>query len=164
MSDVKNFFDSASNLPSGIGAAAHGSSIRPARKDHVHPGWNLEQLLFYKRAVDMNATTDQALTRVWDFTAGKVLLSRILVNNASVDLTAADGGVYTAASKGGIAVVANTQVYTALTGATLGMLLTLTAAGLDELDLEALYVSLTGAQGGAATADFWVFGTPINIA
>lgn len=164
MGAVKSFFDHADNLPGKLGASGHGTSIRPARKDHSHPAWNLEQLLFYKRGLNMNVTTDQILSKTWDFTtAGKVLLTRARLNNASIDLTASDGGIYTAAAKGGIAVVAATQVHTALTGPTLGMDLTLAAAGLDELTLTDLWLSLTGAQGAAATADLWIFGIPLLI-
>lgn len=162
MSAVKNFFDSAGNIPKKHGAAGHGTSIRPARKDHVHPGWGLEQLLYFKRGLNMDITTDQILTKTWDFTdaLNRQIITRVRAFNGSTNLTAADGGIYTATAKGGIAVVAAAQVYTALTAATIGVDLTIAPAGLDELTLDELYLSLTGAQGGAATMDLFVFGIP----
>ena len=113
-------------------------------------------LLFKLIGANMNVTTDQAFLKNGDF--GEYFIDEIRCENASTDLTAADGGIYDAASKGGNAVVAATQVYTTLTTAALGLTLTLAAAGKQLLSEKNLYLSLTGTQGGAATADFYVFG------
>jgi len=114
-----------------------------------------DQLLGKLIGANMNATTDQAIpiTRIG---TQKYLITKIFVTNASTSLTAADGGIYTATSKGGTAIVAAAQVYTALTAATVGLDLTLAVNNTYVLDN--LYLSLTGAQGGAATADIYVFG------
>lgn len=107
---------------------------------------------------NMNVTTDQAIPL---FIPANILfrVSKITVTNASVSLTTAAGGVYTAASKatGQGIVVAAAQVYTALTTAgkaldlTIALNLRLTAGTL-------LYLSLTTGQGAAATADVYVIG------
>lgn len=115
---------------------------------------------------NFNATTDQALAlQIADSDnqvtsgAGDFILDKIVVTNASISLTTAVGGVYTAASKGGTAVVANTQVYSALTASTKWVALTLANSALtDVLNLANLYFSLTTAQGAAATADIYVYG------
>lgn len=114
-----------------------------------------EQLLGSLIGADMNVTTDQAIpiTRIG---SQKYLITKIVVTNASTSLTAADGGIYTATSKGGTAIVAAAQVYTALTAATVALNLTLAVN--NTYTLNNIYLSLTGAQGGAATADIYVFG------
>ena len=118
-------------------------------------GTGVDQLLGKLIGANMNVTTDQAIpiTRIG---TQKYLITKIFVTNASTSLTAADGGIYTATSKGGTAIVAAAQVYTALTAATVGLDLTLAVNNTYVLDN--LYLSLTGAQGGAATADIYVFG------
>ena len=118
-------------------------------------GTGNDQLLGKLIGANMNVTTDQAIpiTRIG---SQKYLITKIFVTNASTSLTAADGGIYTATSKGGTAIVAAAQVYTALTAATVGLDLTLAVNNTYVLDN--LYLSLTGAQGGAATADIYVFG------
>ena len=118
-------------------------------------GTGMDQLIGKLIGANMNVTTDQAIpiTRIG---TQKYLITKIFVTNASTSLTAADGGIYTATSKGGTAIVAAAQVYTALTAATVGLDLTLAVNNTYTLDN--IYLSLTGAQGGAATADIYVFG------
>ena len=118
-------------------------------------GTGVDQLLGKLIGANFNVTTDQAIpiTRIG---TQKYLITKIFVTNASTSLTNADGGIYTATSKGGTAIVAAAQVYTALTSATVGLDLTLAVNNTYTLDN--LYFSLTGTQGGAATADIYVFG------
>jgi len=108
---------------------------------------------------NMNATTDQALTML--LPASMVFVPRrIVVTNASTSLTTAAGGVYDAASKGGNAIVASSQAYSALTTAGAAIYLTI-AAFRREAAATKLYLSLTTAQGAAATADVYVYGDAI---
>lgn len=141
------------------GAATGGTRPHAAAIDHRHSTIGVEQLLFRLIDADMNVTTDQAFTKEWAF--AKYTVTRILVNGASIDLTAADGGIYAAAAKAGDPLVAAEQVYTALTAAAKGLDLTLTADALGILTATPI-LSLTGAQGAAATADFYIFGIPIS--
>ncbi len=120
---------------------------------------NVSKVLFTLSGADMNVTTDQAFTKVGTF--GNYIIQTIRAYSPSTDLTAADGGIYQAASKAGNAIVASTQVYTTLTAATEGMDLTLTAFGRDVLTATPI-LSLTGAQGGAATCSFYVIGIPLT--
>lgn len=107
------------------------------------------------KGANFNATTDQAIP----INSSRYVVRKIVVNNASISLTTAAGGVYTAASKGGTALVAAGQVYSALTAATKFVDLTLEAvAGTDVVTATTLYLSLTTAQGAAATADIYVYG------
>lgn len=117
------------------------------------------QVLFTLAAANMNATTDQAFTKVGTF--ANYIIQAIRAYSPSTDLTAADGGIYQAASKAGNAIVDAAQVYTALTAATEGLDLTLTSFGKDVLTATPI-LSLTGAQGGAATCSFYVIGIPLT--
>lgn len=103
---------------------------------------------------NMNTTADQAIT----INTAKYIVQRITVTNCSASLTLAIGGVYTAASKGGTAIVAATQAYTAITASTKYLGLTLQNLATDVLTAGTLYLSLTTAQGGAATCDLYVIG------
>ena len=107
---------------------------------------------------NMNSTADQAIPMFNGSLPYRV--TKISVKNASVSLTTAAGGIYPAAAKGGTPIVAATQVYSALTGSTLALDLTIAATpGITEYAAATpLFLSLTTAQGAAATADIFVFG------
>lgn len=113
-------------------------------------------LLGKKVSADMNSTSDQSIT----INSSNYIIRQILVTNASVSLTTSAGGVYTAASKGGTAIVANTQVYSALTSATKALDLTLNNT--DRRTETTIYLSLTTGQGSAATADVYIFGDRLD--
>jgi hypothetical protein len=113
-------------------------------------------VLGYLLGANMNVTTDQQIPLLVSSIV-HFRISKITVTNASVSLTTAVGGVYDAASKGGNAIVASSQAYSALTAATRALDLTL-ALNLREPAGTSLYFSLSTAQGAAATADVYVFG------
>lgn len=108
---------------------------------------------------NFNSTSDQAIPIAPQ--ASLFIVTNIIVKNASISLTTAVGGIYTAASKSG-AIVANTQVYSALTAANKFVALTLAGTSLTDVYDAAtntnFYLSLTTAQGAAATADVYVYG------
>lgn len=111
---------------------------------------------------NMNTLADQpiAITGLDGLPVLPYAIESIHARNGSISLTTAVGGVYTAAAKGGTAIVANTQVYTGLAGAATDLArLTVAAAGNNSVFTAAtLYLALTTAQGAAATADIYVFG------
>jgi hypothetical protein len=111
-------------------------------------------------SANMNSTDDQRIAMFSN--PSKFILRRIVVTNASISLTTAAGGVYTAASKGGTAVVASSQAYSSLSASTLFLDLTLSTTGSASTTVKSsipnLYLSLTTAQGAAATADVYVYG------
>jgi len=114
---------------------------------------------------NMNSTADQQITMLDN--PSKFILRRIVVTNASISLTTAAGGVYTAASKGGTAVVAAAQAYSSLTTSALFLDLTLSTTGSASTTVKSsipnLYLSLTTAQGAAATADVYVYGDILEV-
>jgi hypothetical protein len=110
---------------------------------------------------NFNVTTDNVIPLLIPATAA-YKVAKITVTNASVNLTTAAGGVYNAATKGGVALVAATQVYTALSTAAKSLDLTLAAAAAITLPAGTLlYLNLTTAQGAPATADIYVYGDPV---
>ena len=78
-------------------------------------------------AANFNSTADQQITIFSN--PSKYIIRRIVVTNASASLSTAAGGIYTAVSKGGTAVVAAAQAYSTLTGSTLFLDLTLNTSG-----------------------------------
>jgi hypothetical protein len=114
-----------------------------------------------RQTVDMNSTADQALTlELPDGFTRYRLLNIIVTGNAAASL--AVGGVYTDASKGGTAVVANTQVYTSITGANTNQNLTISTAGAQVMTDLSLFFSLTTAHGTAATAELMIIAYPVT--
>lgn len=114
--------------------------------------------LFSLRGANLNVTTDQAFTKGGTFTRYMVtrIVARRLTGNASI----AAGGIYTAASKGGTAVVAAAQVWSALSAA--DKVLTLTLAALTDALQATPILSLTTAAGGAVTADVLIYGVVLD--
>ncbi len=121
---------------------------------------NPTNLLGYLKAANFNVTTDQQVANLAANT--KFQIRRITVMNTSVaGMSTAAGGLYTATSKGGTAIVAAGQLYTGLTNAATGLDLTLAAPNAILLANTPLYFSLTTGQGAAATADIYVYGDAI---
>lgn len=115
--------------------------------------------LLGSRAIDLNSTADQSFV----VSSGKYIPQFIWVTDPSIDFTAspAAGGIYTAASKGGLAIVGAGQVYTALTAAGKHVLLTIALPN-DVFSARTLYFSLTTAHGSAATGNLWFFGAALD--
>lgn len=146
--DVSNPQTNASALTSG--------TIPAARLPAGIPG-----IVASLRGANFNSTADQAIAIPSRITAFSV--TAILVTNCSANMTTAVGGFYPTTAKGGAALVANTQVYTALTGATALLPTTVVAGALvTRYSVANLYLSLTIAQGGAATCDLYVVGVDLT--
>ena len=118
-----------------------------------------ELILFQLISANMNITTDQAFTKLLGFT--NFLITRIRAANSSGSLTTAAGGIYTGATKGGNALVAAGQAYATLTGATIGLDLTIAAVG-NGLQTVTPILSLTTGQGSAMTCDMYIMGVPLT--
>lgn len=118
----------------------------------------ISRVLWTLTGANMNATTDQAFTKVGTFTS--FMLEAIIATNASTSLTTAVGGIYPATAKGGTAIVANTQVYSALVAP--ADQVPLTIADTDIRSNAATYLSLTTPQGAPATADLYIIGIALT--
>ena len=115
-------------------------------------------------SANMNSTADQQIVI---FSApAKYIIRRIVVTNASISLTTAVGGIYPQVSKGGTAIVANSQVYSSLNATTKFIDLTIASgytSGGSILTAKSIYLSLTTPQGAAATADVYVYGDIVTL-
>jgi hypothetical protein len=106
---------------------------------------------------NFNSTSDQAISIIYP---GKYRVDQIAITNVSTSLagSAAAGGFYSGAGKTGTTIVANTQTYTALTGATVVAFPGFAAGGnATTFTQQTLYFSLTTGHGSAATADIYVY-------
>ena len=122
------------------------------------------------RSANFNITSDQPIIIPQSIVAFQ--LTGIVITNASLSLTTAQGGFYPAASKGGTPIVASSQAYSALTtangllSATLaafGLTTRFSAATLGNINgLLAIWFALTTPQGAAATADVFLIGNNLS--
>ncbi len=110
--------------------------------------------------LNFNSTADQAIK----IRSKRYRITRIMVTNASISLTTAAGGFYNGTGKpaGGVLVAAG-QVYTALTAAAKFVDATLGGVAVTDIQTaDPIYLSLTTAQGAAATADVYVYGERLD--
>lgn len=116
------------------------------------------QVLASLVGANMNVTTDQLFKPNFNLTILKWSPSKIIVTNASESMTTAAGGIYSAAAKGGVAIVAAAQAYSGLTTAASLLALTIATAGGNQVFSTVPVFSLTTPQGSTGTADIYVIG------
>lgn len=144
-----------------IAIAALICSLPPAFASHLMPAQGVQRVLGLLRGASFNSTADQAIAISPSVTAYQI--TGIVITNCSTSLTLAVGGFYPATSKGGTPVVAATQVYSALTGSTLLLNATVAATPLvTRYAASTIYLSLTTAQGSAATCDVYIVGVDLT--
>lgn len=116
------------------------------------------RLLAVAKGINANATGDQAVMQI--IAANPFSVFQVVMTNASISLTTALAGVFTAPSAGGTAIVANAALAT-MTGPTIVFQRTVasTAAQSNVLNL---YVNVGTAQGAAATFDCLVYGFDLS--
>jgi len=129
----------------------------PATAITIHPS-NLAsnqaiRLLAVATGVNVNATGDQAVLPIINSTNYSV--SNVVFTNASVSLSSAAAGLFTAPSAAGTGVVANAAL-SALTGPT--VVSQRTVASTATQSGQNLYLNVGTAQGAAATMDVYVYG------
>jgi len=111
------------------------------------------RLLAVATGVNVNATGDQAVLQINNSTNYSV--SNVVFTNASVSLTTAAAGLFTAPSAGGTAIVSNAAL-SALTGST--VVSQRTVASTATQSAQNLYLNVGTAQGATATMDIYVYG------
>jgi hypothetical protein len=115
------------------------------------------RLLASYQGVNVNATGDTVLPVINTNSYG---VSNVIFTNASVSLTTAAAGVFTAPSAGGTGIVANAAL-SALTGSTVVSQRTVASTALQTGGN--LYVNVGTAQGAAATMDVYVYGYDLTF-
>ena len=114
------------------------------------------RLLCVAKGVNLNATGDTLIPVV---TCTTYSVSNVIVTNASISLSTAAAGLFTAASAGGTAIVANAAL-SACTGPTI--VSQRTVASTAAATSQTLYFNVATAQGAAATGDVYVYGYDIS--
>lgn len=121
------------------------------------PPANQQQLLFAGRGLDFQSTSDQPLVK--QFTGTNYVITKVIaVRKTGGASVACSGGIYTAAAKGGSALVAATQSWLGLSGA--GKIVDATLAAIINTDVQSAspILSLTTGSTAAVTGDVLVFG------
>lgn len=117
-------------------------------------------LIAYLKGANMNVTTDQKMTMLIPV-GQNYTPAQMYVTNCSTSLTTAAGAVYDAASKTGNILFGTTlTTYAGCTGAGTAGPAAATTAGTKVVDPQTTppILSLTTAQGAAATADIYIWG------
>lgn len=137
-------------------AAASSTVAQRAALGNILPRYGL---LASKTGVDLNsAGSDNALT----VEGGRYIIDRVTVENASVSLSAATSGLFTAASGGGTTICAD-QVLSALTASSKYLNLVLdSGVSSNVFTSGTLYFRCGTPQSVAATASVWVWGWRID--
>ena len=128
----------------------------PASVTSSHPsnlGTNQAlRLLAVYQGVNLNATGDTVLPII---NSSSYSVKTVVVTNASISLTTAAAGLFTAPSAGGTGIVANAAL-SALTGPTVVSERTVASTAVQTG--QNLYFNVGTAQGAAATGDVYVYG------
>lgn len=114
-------------------------------------------------SVDLNSTSDQAVTLTLPFGFTRYrLFSAFVTNNSAANASSAVGGIYTSASKAGTEVVAAAQTYLLLTAQNTNQALTLSTAGVQVMTDLSLFFSLSTPAGVAATGELVIVAFPVT--
>ena len=129
----------------------------PSTTVTIHPS-NLAsnqaiRLLAVATGVNVNATGDQATLPI--INSSNYSVSNVVFTNASVSLSSAAAGLFTAPSAAGTGIVANAAL-SALTGST--VVSQRTVASTATQSAQNLYINVGTAQGATATMDVYVYG------
>ena len=111
------------------------------------------RLLAVATSVNVNATGDQAVLPI--INSSNYSVSNVVFTNASVSLSSAAAGLFTAPSAGGTGVVANAAL-SALSAST--VVSQRTVASTATQSSQNLYLNVGTAQGATATMDIYVYG------
>jgi len=137
------------------------SNPGPASTQTNHPsGLATNQalrLLASAQSVNVNASGDTVMPII---NSGRWSVSNVVFTNASVDLTTAEAGVFTAPSAGGTAIVAD-AILSALSSS--GVVSQRTVATTAAQTGGNLYVNVSVPQGVAATMDVFVYGYDLTF-
>jgi hypothetical protein len=121
---------------------------------------SLYRCLFTLKTANMNSTSDQFFAALGNITS--YIVVNIYCTNASISLTTAVGGIWTGAGQTGNNLVGSGQAYSALTGSTKLLALTLASGATGNLQTTGPILHLATPQGATATADFYCFGLDLS--
>lgn len=111
------------------------------------------RLLGVAKGVNVNATGDQAV--IFLFNSQSFSVKEVVMTNASISLTTAAAGLFTAPGGGGTPIVANAAL-SGLTGPTVVSQRTVATTAVQTTDY--MYLNVGTAQGAPATVDIYIYG------
>lgn len=121
----------------------------------------VSQLLFVLRSANMAITTDQTFVKT--FVGTNYQITNIVANGKTGGATVAClGGIYTAASKGGSALVAAAQSWITVSAANKIIAATLGAILATDIQTAIPILSLSTGSTAACTADIFIFGNILD--
>jgi hypothetical protein len=129
--------------------------------NNVSTASNTDRVLCSIRSADFNSTADQPCVLPAAITTYKIV--EIFETNCTTSPGIAAGGVYTAASKGGQAIVAATQTFVTAQAIAPTIPNTLAAnMATTRFTANPIYLSLTTPKGSAVTCDMYVIGDDLT--
>lgn len=133
------------------------------RSQSVSPGVLLGPVLLFRLpAANMaSADADQTFTKIGSFTT-YVITDVVAARATGAFNTLCLGGIYTAAAKGGSALIAAAQAWSALTGANTIVKATLAAILATGSYTATPILNLSTANGAALTADMRIYGYVVD--
>lgn len=173
MADINVIIDGGSGLVTGVYNRPQAGSVVIDDSDARYiaflatlvPAVQLDaihlQLLFLKRNANMQSTSDQQFTKMFRGTLYKpTMIVGKRVSGGTTIVCA--GGIYTAAAKGGDAIVAAAQSWINMTAAK--KIVNASLAALVDTDIhdETPYLSLTTGSTAACLADLFIFGIVLD--
>ena len=147
--------------PNPYGSSAVGTSRAGVfHVDSLAAG--IERIIGVALGVNVNQTSTDIPTTLLLLPGSNFEVTRLSANNASISLTTATAGLFTAAAGGGTA-LASDQALSALTAATKNLNLTMAAGAAANIwnqvtQVNLLFLRVGTAQGAAATCDFYIWG------
>jgi hypothetical protein len=146
------------SAPAAVATSGSASDLSAGTLNSARLPGGLSVVLGSLRAANFNSTADQAIAIPARITAFQI--TKITVTNCTGTFTLAAGGFYPTTSKGGTAIVAAGQAYSALSATTI--VLNPALASNPRMALANVYLSLTTAAGSAATCDVYVMGDDLT--
>lgn len=148
-------------VPSSVATSGSASDLSAGTLSSARLPSGLTQVIGSLRGANFNTTADQAIAIRSGISVFQI--TGIAVTNCSTSLTLAAGGFYPTTGKGGTPIIAAVQAYSSLTGASVLLSPTIAATPLvTRYSISNIYLSLTTAQGSAATCDVYVIGNDLT--
>ncbi len=153
---VKGVGSSTPNLSNGTGIAPIANGGTGSATGFTYGN----QMLFSLLGVDMTTTTDHAFTKI--FSGTNYMVTHVVATRVSgaASVTCV-GGIYTAASKGGDALVAATQSYVTLASGIIVNAVLAAIAGTASHSATPILTLTTGST-AACSANVYIFGVCID--
>ena len=146
--------------------ASPGNNVASARENLFPfdaPVCGISRLIGVVLGANVNQASTDISVPLLLLPGANFIIDSIHINNASVSLTTATFGVFSAVAAGGVAIVTAGAVLSSLTAATVNLVATLAATATTTVfnqttQANTLYFRVGTAQGAAATCDVYIWG------